>query len=113
MSVFAWGLGKSGQLGNGSCENQVLPTQVCDGRLKSTPKSKARAKHSEPIEAVAVCCGALFTAFVTKDGKVLSFGCGKHGRLGFDDDEDHVRPTVVEALADEHVMEVTEFKVGK
>ena len=85
MSVFTWGLGKSGQLGNGKKENCENPQEV---------------KQSKSVEVVGLETGALFTALVSKDGKVITFGCGKHGRLGTGNEEDSDRPTLVEGLSD-------------
>ena len=44
---------------------------------------------------------------VTEDGRLLSFGLGQFSRLGLGlDEEDHVLPTQVQALANERVVAV-------
>jgi alpha-tubulin suppressor-like RCC1 family protein len=90
--VYAWGLGKSGQLGNGKCGNSELPEVF---------QSKGNV--------ISLSCGALYTGAVTTDGRVVTSGCGKYGRLGTGDENDRETPTQV-ALPDD--VKVKEVSVG-
>ncbi|XP_064621917.1 uncharacterized protein LOC135484418 [Lineus longissimus] len=88
--VYAWGLGKSGQLGNGKRANSELP-EVFQTKRK----------------VVSLSCGALFTGVVTTDGKVATSGCGKYGRLGGGNENDRETPTEVEITDDTNVKEIS------
>ena len=96
MAVYAWGLGKNGQLGNGSKENQTLPVVVKFETFK--------AARSDQI--VSISAGGLFTCLCTISGKVFSFGCGKHGRLGTQDECDHCEATAIVALNSQKIVQV-------
>ncbi len=43
----------------------------------------------------SVACGATFTACLTEDGKVYTWGCGDHGVLGHNDTKDQVLPSLL------------------
>ncbi|KAK7103664.1 uncharacterized protein [Littorina saxatilis] len=75
--LFTWGLGKSGQLGTGKEQTEHTPQFI-----------KLRNKASSTLKQVS--CGALFTAVIMQDGDVFATGCGKYGRLGTGNEEDHV-----------------------
>lgn len=96
MSVHTWGLGKSGQLGNGKLDNCLVP-----GLVSLPTKS----------DVVGISSGGLFTACVTADGRVYTFGCGKYGRLGNNREEDSKTPVRVEKLADCHITKVRQWRL--
>lgn len=65
--VYTWGAGERGQLGHGN------KTSLLQGRLVNTLES---------THVVQIACGALYSAAVTDAGKLYTWGCGSHGRLG-------------------------------
>ena len=94
MAVYSWGLGKNGQLGSGLKENETLPT-------------KAKFDKATSDQAIAVSAGGLFTCFCTKTGKVFSFGCGKHGRLGTGDEIDRIKAIPISDLGSRNIVAVS------
>ena len=52
---------------------------------------------------VAVACGHLHSVVITQGGRLWSWGCGEHGRLGHGDEEDQVGPRLCEALLEYNV----------
>ncbi|MBI4957688.1 MAG: hypothetical protein HY908_37120, partial [Myxococcales bacterium] len=63
--VKCWGLGSSGQLGNGSSQNQLTPTLV-----------------SGITTAIGVSVGAFHSCAVRSNGRVSCWGRGLDGQLG-------------------------------
>eukprot|EP00794_Sanderia_malayensis_P003524 gene3523-4025_t len=53
-----------------------------------------------------VDCGLDYTAVVTADGQVFTFGENEKGQLGLGDTENHPVPTLVESLSQERVIMV-------
>ena len=96
MAVYSWGLGKNGQLGSGLKEDQTLPT-------------KAKFDKTTSDQAVAVSTGGLFTCFCTNRGKLFSYGCGKHGRLGTGDEIDRSKATPISDLGSRKIVVVSFF----
>ena len=90
MSVFAWGFGKCGQLGNGSQDTRHTP------RKPSLP-DECRCKK--------ICCGGHYTAVVTDRGSLYTFGCGKHGRLGTGNENDKLVPVRIKGGLDKQEIE--------
>ena len=90
MSVFAWGFGKCGQLGNGTQDTRHTPGKpICLGSCRK------------------IDSGGHFTAVVTDSGEVYTFGCGKYGRLGTGTEDDKLTPTRVNGgLEKEEICEV-------
>ena len=85
MSVFTWGCGRYGQLGNGLCDNQPLPIKT---NLSFLP-----SKDEEiPIHVV---CGSHCTFIVTNKQKVYVCGMGRYGRLGEGSQKDRTFPVAV------------------
>lgn len=90
MSVFAWGFGKCGQLGNGS---------------KDTRHTPRKPSLSHESQCTRISCGGHFTAVVTDKGEVYTFGCGKHGRLGTGDETDRLVPVRIKGGLDKEEIE--------
>ena len=90
MTVYVWGLGKSGQLGNGCLDTCHVPQKI-------TPAAK-EIKH--------IATGGLFSLLITDDGRVFAFGSGKHGRLGTCNEVDQSSPVLIESLADTVIEKV-------
>lgn len=78
--LFVWGEPSNGKLGFDSNEDIKRPTKLED-----------LMKH----EIIDVSWGPLHTLIWTKEGKVMSFGDGKYGKLGDGDTDDAVFPTKV------------------
>ncbi|KAG7338173.1 regulator of chromosome condensation RCC1 repeat protein [Nitzschia inconspicua] len=90
--LFTWGEGKFGRLGHGAERNCHSP------RLVETLIGK------KPRQ---VSCGGFHTAVVTEDGHLYTFGGGEHGQLGHNDRVNKVKPTMVQALEDVFVSQIT------
>ena len=69
-TVFAWGLGASGQLGNGGFANSSVPVAVNTGGVLSGKT------------VVAVAAGAFHSLALCSDGTVAAWGVNSHGQLG-------------------------------
>ena len=82
-SVFAWGYGSEGQLGQGDEDDRPTPTLV-------------EALEGERVSSVAV--GDDHALAVTERGALLTWGYGVDGRLGHGDGEARLMPAIVEAL---------------
>lgn len=101
MSVFAWGLGKNGQLGRGSEENGNIPVVITYGASNKTTGSAGSRRplisRSEGHKESAVCIGAggMYTGIVLANGKMYCCGSGKHGRLGTAEELDCHIPKMV------------------
>mmetsp|Transcript_2410 Transcript_2410/g.4500 ORF Transcript_2410/g.4500 Transcript_2410/m.4500 type:complete len:1051 (+) Transcript_2410:95-3247(+) len=75
-----------------------------DRQPVKTPKRIATQPNN--VNFVDISCGDRHTVGVTNQGKVYSFGCGEHGQLGHADENDKLRPALVEALNDVHITSV-------
>jgi alpha-tubulin suppressor-like RCC1 family protein len=78
--VFSWGAGNCGQLGHLDIADQKVPKLV-------------EALEDTPVRMIAA--GNDFSAVVTKDGELYTFGINNAGQLGHDDYEDKWGPTLV------------------
>ncbi|PNX79082.1 putative E3 ubiquitin-protein ligase HERC1-like protein, partial [Trifolium pratense] len=82
--VCSWGRGEDGQLGHGSTDDRLLPTQLS-------------ALDSQQI--VSVVCGADHTiAYSESRVEVYSWGWGDFGRLGHGNSSDLFIPQPIRAL---------------
>jgi alpha-tubulin suppressor-like RCC1 family protein len=77
-SVYSWGSGEGGLLGNGSLESSYLPVKVLDS-------------------IVQVTCGGLHTMAIRQNGELLAWGRSEGGQLGIEevihDKEGRYQPT--------------------
>lgn len=90
--VYTWGEGKFGRLGHGVERNCHSPRLV-EVLLDKNPTQ--------------VACGGFHTAVITEDGKMYTFGGGEHGQLGHGDKVNKVKPTLVHALHDVFISQIT------
>ena len=92
--VWAWGCADNGRLGLGSSssEHQASP-QLVGGPLLGR-------------RVVRLAAGNNYSAAVTADGELFTWGQGAYGRLGHGGLEDVQLPTVVSALAGQRVVDV-------
>ena len=86
MSVFAWGCGRYGQLGNGLLDNQALPMKMDLSLLPSK-------EEEVPMHVV---CGSHCTFMITSKQNVYACGMGRYGRLGVGSQKDHTFPVPVQ-----------------
>ncbi|KAJ0034352.1 hypothetical protein Pint_25071 [Pistacia integerrima] len=90
--VFIMGSTAYGQLGNPNS----------DGKLPCLVQDKLVGEFVEEIS-----CGAHHVAVLTSRSEVLTWGRGANGRLGHGDTDDRKTPTVIEALKDRHVKNIS------
>ncbi|TYZ64576.1 hypothetical protein PybrP1_001487 [[Pythium] brassicae (nom. inval.)] len=90
--VYTFGDGKFGRLGHNSERNQAVARFV-DGLADKRVRQ--------------VACGGFHTAAVTETGEVYTWGGGEHGQLGHGDKVNRTAPTLVRALADKLVVQIT------
>ena len=89
-SLYTWGHGGFGRLGHGDCVYCPLPRRV----LALTQ-----------VKIKQVSCGFAYSAAVTTEGVVYTWGAGDNGRLGLGDRYDRHTPVMVEKL-DEKIVSV-------
>jgi alpha-tubulin suppressor-like RCC1 family protein len=89
--IYTWGRGGFGRLGHGNSAHVAKPKLV--ESLEDTPCSQ-------------IACGFAYTAAVTRDGCLYTWGAGENGRLGLGDVEDRDSPVRVEGLKDKPVAQV-------
>ncbi|CAJ1967123.1 unnamed protein product [Sphenostylis stenocarpa] len=90
--VFTMGGTAYGQLGN--------PTS--DGKVPILVRDKLVGEFVEEI-----ACGAHHVAVLTSRSELYTWGRGANGRLGHGDTDDQKTPTLVEALKDRHVKNIS------
>ncbi|XP_035535912.1 probable E3 ubiquitin-protein ligase HERC6 [Morone saxatilis] len=83
--VYCCGANQSGQLG--------LNRRDPKGRFNVCMVPALR-----PLGVSFISCGEAHSAVLTKDGKVFTFGEGRHGQLGHNSSADEVRPRLVDGL---------------
>jgi alpha-tubulin suppressor-like RCC1 family protein len=97
-TIFAWGAGKDGNLGDGICEDRDFPTSF-----------SIQGRVGEYLKIKQLSCGSRHALALSESGDVFSWGCGDSGRLGHGDNESHARPTRIEAFAlssDQAILQV-------
>jgi alpha-tubulin suppressor-like RCC1 family protein len=94
--VYAWGLGKYGNIGDGHRLDRPSPVtfQIVDPRTLMAKK------------VTQISCGSRHTLALCEDGHVFSWGYGQNGRLGHGDITDCLKPRRIDAfvLSDEQRM---------
>uniref|UniRef100_A0A8C4HTE1 E3 ubiquitin-protein ligase HERC3 n=1 Tax=Dicentrarchus labrax TaxID=13489 RepID=A0A8C4HTE1_DICLA len=83
--VYCCGANQSGQLG--------LNRRDPKGRFNICMVPALR-----PLGVSFISCGEAHSAVLTKDGKVFTFGEGRHGQLGHNSSADEVGPRLVDGL---------------
>ncbi|CAH1402584.1 unnamed protein product [Nezara viridula] len=89
--VFSWGDGDFGKLGRGGSEGCDLPQNV---------------ERLNGLGVIHIECGAQFSLALTKSGQVWTWGKGDYYRLGIGSDQHVRKPTLVEGLKGEKVIDV-------
>jgi len=90
-SVWMWGNGMYGQLGNGEKANSFSPVRVRD------------LQHEKAIQ---ITCGVNHTMVLTESNCVYTWGAGTYGRLGIRDEKDQPLPRLIEFLKEKEVREI-------
>eukprot|EP00824_Muranothrix_gubernata_P000565 TRINITY_DN10685_c0_g1_i3.p1 TRINITY_DN10685_c0_g1~~TRINITY_DN10685_c0_g1_i3.p1 ORF type:complete len:477 (-),score=83.46 TRINITY_DN10685_c0_g1_i3:60-1490(-) len=81
--VYSWGMGFYGQLGHGDDTDRYSAKMI---------------EALSEVNVVEVACGLLFSAVLTDQGEVYTWGWGEEGQLGHDDTESLKSPKLVEGL---------------
>ncbi|KAJ8297784.1 hypothetical protein KUTeg_024315 [Tegillarca granosa] len=89
--VFSWGNGDGGRLGHGDNISRDEPTLVTAMSGK---------------QVVDILCGGTYSAAITSNGELYTWGRGNYGRLGHGSSEDQCSPCVVKYLKGHHVVHV-------
>uniref|UniRef100_A0A3B3QN49 E3 ubiquitin-protein ligase HERC2 n=1 Tax=Paramormyrops kingsleyae TaxID=1676925 RepID=A0A3B3QN49_9TELE len=92
--VFSWGCGDGGRLGHGDTRYLEEPAMITAFTGKPT------GKH-----VVHVACGSTYSAAITADGELYTWGRGNYGRLGHSS-EDQTTPMLVTGLKGLKVLDV-------
>ncbi|XP_072258440.1 E3 ubiquitin-protein ligase HERC2 [Pyxicephalus adspersus] len=94
--LFSWGCGDGGRLGHGdtvSLDEPKLISALCG---KQTGK-----------QVVHIACGSTYSAAITADGELYTWGRGNYGRLGHGSSEDQTIPMLVTGLKGLKVVDVS------
>ena len=117
MSVFTWGFGKNGQLGQGNRGNSLLPVEIsfvvhgksgilkeCHQRfIRNASKSIDKCKMEK---AKSISAGGLMTGILTTNGSIYLCGSGAHGRLGTKEEMDHLWPVKIDVPCSDMISSV-------
>ena len=117
MSVFTWGFGRNGQLGQGNRDNSLLPVEISfvvnekSGILNECHQRLAR-KASKLVDkckiekAKCISAGGLMTGILTTNGSIYLCGSGTHGRLGTKEEVDHLWPVKIDNPCSDMILNV-------
>lgn len=83
LQVYSWGNGDGGRLGHGDSSSREEPTLVQELQGKTM---------------VSIGCGSTYSAAISSQGELYTWGRGNYGRLGHGSSDDHSTPTLVTAL---------------
>lgn len=90
--VYSWGLGEHGRLGQGDENtNKENPTKITSFADK---------------QIINTSCGTTYSAAITSNGELYTFGHGRFGKLGHGNSDDKSLPTIVAALKSHKVIDV-------
>ncbi|RVE74076.1 hypothetical protein OJAV_G00037550 [Oryzias javanicus] len=93
--VYSWGCGDGGRLGHGDATYVEEPTLIAAFSGKQAGK-----------QVVEIACGSTYSAAITADGELYTWGRGNYGRLGHGSSEDVTTPMLVTALKGQKVVDV-------
>ncbi|XP_054728194.1 probable E3 ubiquitin-protein ligase HERC2 [Anastrepha obliqua] len=89
-NAYSWGCGEGGRLGHGDSLLREHPTKI---------------QSLEP-GVKSVYCGCTYSAAITMDGNLYTWGRGTYGRLGHGNSDDKLLPTHVHALREYSIIDV-------
>lgn len=101
--LYAWGLGRYGNLGDGNKEDRDKPVLF---HLRG-PRKPFPHKH-----VLQVSCGSRHALAVCTDGDVYSWGFGQNGRLGHGDQNLYAVPKIIEAFQLSDEQKIIEVAAG-
>ncbi|KAK2509156.1 hypothetical protein MC885_004362 [Smutsia gigantea] len=93
--VYSWGCGDGGRLGHGD----TMPLE--EPKVISAFSGKQAGKH-----VVHIACGSTYSAAITAEGELYTWGRGNYGRLGHGSSEDEAIPMLVAGLKGLKVIDV-------
>ncbi|XP_019484450.1 PREDICTED: E3 ubiquitin-protein ligase HERC2 [Hipposideros armiger] len=93
--VYSWGCGDGGRLGHGD----TVPLE--EPKVISAFSGKQAGKH-----VVHIACGSTYSAAITAEGELYTWGRGNYGRLGHGSSEDEAVPMLVAGLKGLKVIDV-------
>ncbi|KAH7681525.1 Regulator of chromosome condensation 1/beta-lactamase-inhibitor protein II [Dioscorea alata] len=93
MSVYSVGCGLGGKLGHGTRSDEKYPKLI-------------EEFHTLNLQPVMISAGSWHAAVVGQDGRVCTWGWGRHGCLGHGNEDCAIAPKVVEALSQVKVAHV-------
>ncbi|XP_074029211.1 E3 ubiquitin-protein ligase HERC2 [Leptinotarsa decemlineata] len=91
FEVYSWGNGDGGRLGHGDTSFKEEPTLI-EGLIEK--------------DIVDIECGASYSAAISANGSLYTWGKGYYGRLGHGTCEDCLTPTLVAGLSGQHIVKV-------
>lgn len=91
-NVYTWGEGKFGRLGHGNETNKLTPCKVAALSTRTV---------------VAISCGGFHTAAIADSGELFTWGGGEHGQLGHGNKHNKTVPSVVEALLESQITQIS------
>ncbi|OCT92505.1 hypothetical protein XELAEV_18015562mg [Xenopus laevis] len=94
--LFSWGCGDGGRLGHGDTVSLEEPKLVSALSGKQTGK-----------QVILIACGSTYSAAITADGELYTWGRGNYGRLGHGSSEDQTVPMLVTGLKGLKVVDVS------
>ncbi|XP_043927990.1 E3 ubiquitin-protein ligase HERC2 [Protopterus annectens] len=94
--VFSWGCGEGGRLGHGDTVSLEEPKVIAAFAGKQPGK-----------QIVHIACGSTYSAAVSADGELYTWGRGNYGRLGHGSSEDQTVPMLVSGLMGLKVIDVS------
>ncbi|XP_065364219.1 probable E3 ubiquitin-protein ligase HERC2 [Calliphora vicina] len=89
-NAYSWGNGVGGRLGHGDTLPREHPTKI------NTLERSVKSIH----------VGCTYSAAITYNGTLFSWGRGTYGRLGHGNSDDKLLPTQVAALAEHKIVDV-------
>ena len=101
--IYTWGQGTEGQLGHWPFEKGGLTGAYVE---LSPRELNIGGKGDNSLEFVEMAAGLNYTAAITADGKVFTWGEGSYGKLGHGNTKNVYKPKQVEAFEGVKIVKV-------
>lgn len=105
--LVSWGLDDNGQLGHVKEEKEKNSKRYKPPSLKGGKAPDRVGGELENQKVVDFSCGSRFTAAITEDGSLYTWGMGRDYVLGHNDRNKVTAPKKVEALGDTKFKQVS------